>query len=107
ALFLLVFSDPQYGQECLLRNVHFADAFHSLLAFLLLLQQLTLSRYVASVTFGKDIFAQGTNTFARDDLRANGGLDCDLELLPRDELPHLGDQRLAAVVGEVTMDNYG
>src|SRR5262249_52149331 len=46
----------QHGQERFLRDFDAADPLHSLLAFLLLFQQLALSSDVAAVALGKDIF---------------------------------------------------
>ena len=43
--------------EGFLWNVHVADGFHALLAFLLLLEQLAFARDAAAVAFGRAVFA--------------------------------------------------
>src|SRR5206468_12838289 len=73
----------QCGDEGLLRNLDPADGLHPLLAFLLLLQQLALTRDVAAVALGKNVLTDRANRFPGDDPRADGGLDRHLELLPR------------------------
>src|SRR5437764_4508720 len=57
----------QHRQERFLRDLDLADALHSLLAFLLLLEQLPLARDVAAVAFGEHVLAQRLHRLARDD----------------------------------------
>src|SRR4051812_18181303 len=69
----------QDRHERFLRDVHAADALHALLAFLLLLQQLALARHVAAVALGGDVFADGLDRLAGDDLAADRRLERDLK----------------------------
>src|SRR5215510_8701325 len=78
--------DLQRRQKCFLRNLHLAQLFHALLAFLLPAQQLALACDVATIAFGHDVLAEGPYDFARNDTATNGGLDNDLEHLPWDEI---------------------
>ena len=103
----LIFADFEDGEEGLLGDVDLADALHALFAFFLLFEELALAGDVAAVAFGDDVFADGGDGFAGDDLGADGGLDGDLEHLPGDELAHFADEGLAAVVGGVAVDDDG
>src|SRR5262249_30770941 len=60
-------ADFQHCQKGFLRYVHFADALHSLLAFLLFFQELAFARDISTVALGEYIFADSGNGFARDD----------------------------------------
>src|SRR5688572_10682518 len=73
--FLLFAVDLEHGEEGFLRNVDAADLFHPLLAFLLLLQELLLAGGVAAVALGQHVLAQRLDRGARDDRRADRGLD--------------------------------
>src|SRR3712207_6914720 len=53
---------------------------HPLLALLLLLEQLALAGDVTAVALGEHVLADGADVLARDDARADGGLDRHLEL---------------------------
>jgi hypothetical protein len=81
--------DLQHGEEGFLRDFHAPDLLHALLAFLLLLQQLLLARHVAAIALGQHVLAQRLDRGARDDLRADRGLDRHVEHLPRNQLAHL------------------
>src|ERR1700691_3068457 len=98
--------DLEQGQESLLRNLDASDLFHPLLAFLLLLEQLSFSRDIAAVTFGGDVLAQRLDGFARDNLGADSGLNRDFEHLARDQLAHLFAQRPAPFISLVAMHDY-
>src|SRR6266481_6370576 len=98
--------DLEQGQESLLRNLDAPDLFHPLLAFLLLLEQLSFSRDIAAITLGGDVFAQRLNGFARDNLGADTGLNRDFEHLARNQLAHLFAQRPAPFVSLVAMHDY-
>src|SRR5699024_2668362 len=76
----------QGSDEGLLRHRDGTDVLHALLTFLLLLQQLALTRNVTAVTLGEDVLAQRADVLTRDDLRADGSLDRHLELLARDQV---------------------
>ena len=58
---------------------------HALLALLLLLEQLALARDVAAVALGQHVLALGLDRLARDDARADRGLDRHVEDLARDD----------------------
>src|SRR5580704_3920930 len=98
--------DLQQGQESLLRNLDAPDLFHPLLAFLLLLEQLSFPRDIAAVTLGGDVLAQRLDGFPRDNLGAYPGLNRDFEHLARDQLAHLFAQRPAPFVSLVAMHDY-
>jgi hypothetical protein len=74
---------------------------HALLAFLLLLEQLALARDVAAVALRGDVLAHRCDRFARDDLAADGGLQRDFELVPRDLLAQLLQDLAAAALALV------
>src|SRR5260370_5508656 len=96
----------EQGQESLLRNLDAPDLFHPLLAFLLLLEQLSFSRDIAAVTFGGNVLAQRLDGFARDNLGADAGLNRHFEHLARDQFAHLFAQRPAPFVSLVAMHDY-
>src|SRR5450755_579295 len=96
----------QYGQERLLRNFDASHRFHTLLACLLLFEQLFLARDVAAVAFGKYVLAHRLDRFAGDDLRADGRLDRHVEHLPRDQRTHLRHHLAAAVLRNRAMDHH-
>jgi len=91
----------QGADEGFLRDVDAADRLHPLLAFLLLLEQLVLSRDVAAVELGGHILAIGLHRAAGDDLAANGSLDRYFEVLARDEFLELLGHLAAVLVGLV------
>src|SRR5699024_3612709 len=88
----------QGSDEGLLRHRDGTDVLHALLTFLLLLQQLALTRNVTAVTLGEDVLAQRADVLTRDDLRADGSLDRHLELLARDQVLELHGHLIAVVV---------
>src|ERR1041385_1495041 len=88
----------QRRNKRLLRDVDLAELAHLLLAFLLLLQKLALSRDVAAVALCGDVLAQRAHGFAGDHLAADRGLDRDLEHVRRDQLLHLLDHGAAAAL---------
>src|SRR5690606_33181947 len=63
----LLVPNLQHRQERLLRNLDGADALHPLLAFLLLLEQLALTRDVTAVTLRQHVLAQRLHRFASHD----------------------------------------
>src|SRR3954453_5243794 len=95
------------GDEGLLRHLDPTDGLHALLALLLLLQQLALAGDVAAVALGEHVLADGADVLARDDAAADGGLDRDLELLPRDELAQLLRHGHAVGIGLVLVHDGG
>ena len=71
--------DAQYAHERVARQRDGSNLAHALFAFLLFLQQLLFTRYVAAVALGEHVLADGADGFARNDLSANGGLHRDFE----------------------------
>ena len=86
-----------------MRDVDAADALHAFFAFLLAFEELALARDVAAVAFGENVFAQGANGFARDDVAADGGLNGDFELLARNQFAETRSEFAAALVGLFAM----
>src|SRR5262249_17956352 len=97
--------DLQRCQKRFLRNLHLAQLFHALLAFLLPAQQLALARDVAAIAFGHDVLAKGPYDLACDDAATNGGLDDDLEHLPRNEVFEAVAQLTPPIIGLVAVDD--
>ena len=64
-----------------LGQMYDADRFHTLLAFLLLFEELLLSRDISAVAFGQDILSQGRNGLPTDDAVIRRRLNRDFELL--------------------------
>src|SRR5438132_3168642 len=91
-------ADLQDREESFLWDLDAADRLHALLTSLLLLEQFALARDVAAVALRQHVLAQRLDALARDDLGANGRLDCHVEHLPRNELAHLGDDFAAAIL---------
>src|SRR5690348_11098205 len=67
--------DLEDCQKCLLRNLHGSNLLHALLTFLLLLQQLALSRDVAAVALREHVLPQRLHRRARDHLVPDRSLD--------------------------------
>src|SRR5664279_3334235 len=103
----LVFPNPENRQKGLLRDVHAAYPLHALLAFLLLFQQFALAADIAAITLGNNVLTQGSNCLARDHLGPYSCLDRHLKHLPRNQLPHLGNQRSPSIIGKVAMHDDG
>src|SRR3990172_73143 len=103
---MTLLGDFEDGQEGFLRDIHAADALHALLALLLLFKELALAGDVAAITLGDYVLAHRRDIFARDDLGADGRLQAHFKLLPRDELLEFLDQRFAALVGAIAMDDH-
>src|SRR5437870_9231206 len=76
----------QDREKRFLRDLHRAHLLHPLLPLFLLLEQLALAGHVAAVALGGDVLAQRADRLPGDHLRADRGLDHDLEQLPRDQL---------------------
>src|SRR4029078_7877178 len=79
----------QRRDEDVARHLDAPDRLHLLLAFLLLLQQLALTRDVAAVALGEHVLALGLHGLAGDDLATDRGLDRHIEHLPRDQFLQL------------------
>src|SRR5688572_6650870 len=97
----------QHRQERLLGDLDASHALHALLAFLLLLEQLSLARDVAAVTLGEHILAQRLHRLAGDDPAADRRLYRHLEHLPGNQLAHLRGERTPALVGHVAVHDHG
>src|SRR5690606_24718658 len=82
---------------------HVAHLLHALLAGLLLFQQFALAAHVAAITLGQNVLAQCLDGAPGHDLTTKGGLNRDVEHLPRDELLHLLDQNPALIVSIVAV----
>ena len=76
---VLVVADAKGFYKRRLGNFDLAELPHPELAFFLLVQQFALAGNVAAVTFGRYVFAQGGNGFARNDPTADGRLDRNFE----------------------------
>src|SRR6476659_8367853 len=98
-------ADVEHGEERLLRHLDRPDLLHALLPRLLLLEQLALARDVAAVALREHVLAPRLDRLARDHARADGGLDGNVELLSRDFLLQPLDERTAALVCRVTVDD--
>ncbi len=96
----------EHREERLLRNLHAADLLHPLLPLLLLLEELALARDVAAVALGDHVLAHRLHGLARDDLRADRGLDRHLELLARDLLAQPLGEHAAGGIGLVAVDDH-
>src|SRR5580704_51253 len=96
----------EHRQERFLRYFDLSDLFHAFLAFLLLFEQLPLSRDVAAVALGGDVLPHGLDRLAGDDPAADGGLDRDLVELARDHRPQLLGEGLALLVGLLPMHDH-
>src|SRR5688572_1862016 len=75
----LVVLDPQHGEKRLLGDLHRPHHLHPLLAFLLLVEELSLARDVAAVALPDHVLALGAHVLARDDLPADLGLHAHVE----------------------------
>lgn len=80
-----VLIELQYGQEGFLWNLNRSDLFHTLLSFFLLLQQLTLTRNITTITLGRYILAYSLDGFTGYDLGSDSGLNGYFKLLTRDQ----------------------
>src|SRR6266849_882366 len=99
--------DFQNGEEGFLGDIDLADALHALLAFFLFFEEFALTRDVAAVAFGQNVFANGRDGFARDHAAANRGLNGHLEHLPRNQFAQARHQVAPALVRLFAMANHG
>src|SRR3982074_3925053 len=90
---------PPHRHGRFLRTLARPHALHSLLAFLLLLQQLALAGHVAAITLGEDVLSLRRDRLAGDHLTADGGLDRHFIELARDDRLQLLDQFPALDLG--------
>src|SRR5467141_1999740 len=101
----LLVLDPQHGEEGFLWDLDRPHHLHALLAFLLFLEELLLTRDVAAVALGEHVLALRLHGLARDDLAPDRGLDADVEHLLRDELAQLRHQDAADVRRLLAVDD--
>src|SRR6266513_1236354 len=78
----------------------------SLLARLLLLEQLLLPRHVAAVAFCQHVLAKRLDSFTRDDLRADRRLDRYVEHLPRNQRAHFRCDFASPIDGHRAMHHH-
>src|SRR3979411_384434 len=97
----------QHRHEGFLRDLDRPHALHSLLAFLLLLQQLALASHVAAVTLCQDVLSLRRDRLAGDHLTADGGLDRHFIELARDDRLQLLDQFPALDLGLAAVRDQG
>ena len=86
SVWLVCLVELEHGKEGFLRHLHIAYLLHALLAFLLLLEQFSLTAHVSTVTFGGNVLANLLHGLAGNDLGTDGRLDSDIKLLSRNEL---------------------
>ena len=86
-------------------HVHAPDRLHTLLAFLLLLQQLALTGDITAVALGKHVLAKSLNVLAGNDARTHCSLDRDFELLTRDQFLQALRHPQTVGIGLVLVDN--
>src|SRR5262245_57427059 len=101
----LMVSALEDRQERLLRHLDPPDLFHAFLPFLLLLEQLALAGDVAAIALGRHVLAHGLDGLPGDHAAADRRLDRDLVELARDHAPELLRERLALLVGLLTVDD--
>ena len=95
----ILFVELQHREESFRRYLHRAELAHLLLAFLLLFEQLLLTRDVTAVALGKHVLAHGLDCLARNDLAADGRLYRHLEELARDVVLELLAELAGAAIG--------
>ena len=95
----------EYAHKGLLRDLHRANAFHSLFAFLLLFEQFHFPGHIAAVKLGGDSLALPFDGFSRDDLAADRYLQRYFKLMPWDGSAEANNQPFAACQSSFTMDN--
>src|SRR4029453_5766154 len=76
--------EVEHREERLLRHLDAAYLLHTLLALLLLLEELPLAGDVTAVALCENVLSLRLDGFAGDHARADGGLDRNVEHLARD-----------------------
>src|SRR6185312_3083530 len=104
-LFELLFSNLQNREKRFLWNLDIADLLHALFTGFLLFQKLAFTRDIAAIAFGQHILAQRLDTFPGDNVRADGGLNSDIEHLPGNQFTHFLREFPSAVLAARTMHN--
>src|SRR3989442_9645787 len=78
--------DLEHCQKRFLWYLHRPHLLHAFLSLALLLEQLALAGHVPAVALRRDILAERANRFTGDHLRADRGLNHDLEQLARNQV---------------------
>lgn len=105
---LFIFSvEFQHSHECTLRNFNRTDLPHSLLSLLLLFKQFSLAGNISSITLCSHILADSLHGLTGDNLGSDGCLDCNIELLTRNEFLQFLAHLAAEIIGMVGMDQGG
>ena len=97
--------DFQNRHESLLGYFDRADGFHTLLAFLLLFEQLALTCDVAAVAFRQNVFALCLHGRAGKNAAAYGRLDRHFKHLAGNDLFQLASKDAAAIVSVVRVND--
>src|SRR5258708_39221681 len=100
-------ADLQTREKSFLGYIDAADPLYSFFAFLLFFEELAFAGNIAAVALRNNVLANRRDGLASDDFRPDRGLNRHLEHLPGDELPHLRNQRLAAIIGKIAMHDDG
>ena len=96
----------EHGEKCFLRNFDFANLHHALFTGFLLFEQFALSRDIAAITFGKNIFAHRIDGFARNNLTTDSTLNWYLELMPRNGFTQFFANNPRSLDGPVFVNEY-
>src|SRR5690606_13602360 len=80
-IFPLLSIQFQHRHKGLLRHLYVAYLTHTLLAFLLLLQQLSLSGDIPTIAFGQYVFTHRFHCFPGDNLTSDSRLNCNFKHL--------------------------
>src|SRR5699024_332838 len=86
-----------------LRNFDGTHHLHTLFTFLLLLEQLALTRNVTAITLGKHVFPDRTNVLSGNNARTDSSLDGNLKLLPRNKFLELCSHFHAVTICMITV----
>ena len=102
-IFTKVLVHLEHCKECRLGHLHITNLAHTFLTLLLLLQQLTLTADITTITLGSHILTHLTHSLSGNNLCTNGRLNGNIKLLAGDELfeflAHLATE-VIGVVGE-------
>ena len=89
----------EHRQEGRLRHLDVTNLAHTLLTLLLLLQELAFTRNITTVALRSHILTHSLHRLTGDDLRTDGCLDGNIELLARDEFLELLAHLTTKIVG--------
>ena len=94
----------KHSHEGGLRHFDISYLTHTLLALLLLLQQLALTGDVTAVALGQHVLTHGLDGLTGDNLGPDGGLNGYLELLTRNQVLKLLAYTPAEIIGPVPVN---